>query len=58
MRKRSEPQTFEQRLAEQKRRLESELARLPTGQQRDAIAARIDQLQAAADMHDLLSSRG
>jgi hypothetical protein len=57
MRKRSEPHTFEQRLNEQKLRLEGELARLPRGRQRDAIAARLEQLEAAAEMHEFLSLR-
>ncbi len=56
-RKRAEPHTFEQRLVEQKRRLELELISLPTGRQRDAILARIEQLQRAADMHEFLSPR-
>jgi len=54
-RKRTEPHTFIQRLGEQKQRLEVELANLPVGRQRDAILARIEQLQQAADMHEFLS---
>ncbi|MDA9405611.1 hypothetical protein XH98_38940 [Bradyrhizobium sp. CCBAU 51745] len=54
MRKRSEPHTFEQRLHEQRLRLENELSRLPDGGQRDALAARIDQLKTAAEMYDFL----
>ncbi|TPQ38179.1 hypothetical protein C2U70_09460 [Bradyrhizobium guangdongense] len=54
-RRRSEPHTFEQRLGAQKIRLESELACLPNGKQRDAVVARIEQLQTAADMHAFLS---
>ncbi len=56
-RKRSEPHTFEQRLAAQKHRLERELGDLPDGRQRDVILARIEQLQRAADMHEFLSLR-
>ena len=56
-RKRTEPHTFIQRLGEQKRRLEVELARLPIGRQRNAIVARIEQLQQAADMHEFLALR-
>jgi len=54
MRKRSEPHTFEQRLDEQRLRLEDQLARLPEGRQRDAILARVDQLKTAAAMYDFL----
>jgi hypothetical protein len=55
MRKRSEPHTFEQRLMEQKLRLEAEAARLPPGDARDVIAKRIERLQLAADMNRWLS---
>ncbi len=54
MRKRSEPHTFEQRLEAQKLRLEHEMSNLPRGVERDAIATRIERLQAAAEMHDFL----
>lgn len=57
MRKRSEPHTFEQRLDAQRSRLQDELSRLPDGGQRDAVAARIDQLQTAAEMYDFLMLR-
>ncbi|MGT2436566.1 hypothetical protein ACU4GH_12385 [Bradyrhizobium betae] len=33
------------------------MANLPSGKQRDAISVRIDQLQAAAEMHDFLRQR-
>lgn len=56
-RRRSEPHTFEQRLSAQKIRLENELARLPNGKQRDLVAARLEQLQMAADMFDFLTVR-
>jgi hypothetical protein len=56
-RKRTEPHTFAQRLGEQKKRLEIELARVRVGAQRDAILARIEQLERAADMHEFLSLR-
>jgi hypothetical protein len=55
MRKRSEPHTFEQRLAEQRLRLEREAATLPHGAARDAIKKKIEQLQLAADMSLWLS---
>ena len=55
MRKRSEPHTFEQRLAEQRLRLEREAATLPDGAARDAIKKKIEQLQLAADMSLWLS---
>ena len=57
MRRRSEPHTFEQRLVAQKLRLEHELASLPDGMQREAVATRIEQLQAAAEMYDFLMLR-
>ena len=55
MRRHAEPHSFEERLNAHKLRLESELARLPGGQQRDSIAARIEQLRAAAEMYAFLS---
>ncbi|MCJ9704235.1 MULTISPECIES: hypothetical protein [unclassified Bradyrhizobium] len=57
MRRRSEPHTFEQRLAAQKLRLEHELSGLPNGRQRDVVVARIDQLQTAAEMYGFLMLR-
>jgi hypothetical protein len=57
MRKRSEPHTFEQRLEAQRLRLERELAALPGGDEREALAARIEQLHTAAEMYDFLSVR-
>ena len=57
MRRRSEPHTFAQRLDAQRLRLEHELARLPDGCERNAIATRLEQLQAAADMYDVLRLR-
>jgi hypothetical protein len=57
MRKRSEPHTFEQRLEEQKLRLEREAAELPDGERRNAIARRIELLQRAADINEWLMRR-
>ncbi|MBR1179402.1 hypothetical protein JQ617_35935 [Bradyrhizobium sp. KB893862 SZCCT0404] len=57
MRRRSEPHTFEQRLDAQRLRLERELASLPVGVQRDSVAARIEQLQTAAEMFEFLKLR-
>jgi hypothetical protein len=57
MRKRSEPHSFEQRLEQQRLRLEDELARTPAGRLRDLIATRIEQLQAAAEMNEFLTLR-
>jgi hypothetical protein len=54
-RRRSEPHTFSERLSAQKIRLESELARLPDGKQREIVVARIEQLQSAAEMFDFLT---
>jgi hypothetical protein len=42
---------------EQKSRLERELAAMPQGERRDQLAARIEQLESAAEMHDFLTSR-
>jgi hypothetical protein len=58
MRKRSEPHTFEQRLTEQRLRLEAEAASLPQGDARNAIVKRIERLQHAADMNMWLSRGG
>lgn len=58
MRRRSEPHTFEQRLDAQKLRLEHEMATLPSGTERDALATRIEQLQTAAEMYGFLMLRG
>ena len=57
MRRRSEPHTFEQRLEAQRLLLEHELASLPAGVQRDSVAARIEQLQTAAEMFESLMPR-
>jgi hypothetical protein len=57
MRRRSEPHTFEQRLDAQRLRLEHELASLPSGECRDAVAARLEQLQSAAEMYEFLMLR-
>jgi hypothetical protein len=57
IRNRFEPHTFEQRLEEQRPRLEVELAGLPRGRERDLVVARIEQLHEAAEMRELLSLR-
>jgi hypothetical protein len=57
MRRRFEPHTFEQRLDAERLRLERELKKASDGQQRDMIAARIEQLQAAGEMYEFLSPR-
>ncbi len=54
-RKRSEPHTFEQRLEEHRMRLESQLARLPQGAEREQTAARIEQLRPAVELNAMLS---
>ncbi|KIU52461.1 hypothetical protein QU42_17410 [Bradyrhizobium sp. UASWS1016] len=54
-RKRSEPHTFEQRLEEHRMRLESQLARLPQGAEREQTAARIEQLRTAVELNAMLS---
>ncbi len=55
-RKRSEPHTFEQRLEEHRVRLESQLAELPHGAEREQIAARIEQLRTAVELNAMLST--
>jgi hypothetical protein len=57
MRRRSEPHTFAQRLEAQRLRLEYELLGLPDCHQREVVAARIEQLQTAAEMFDFLMLR-
>lgn len=57
MRKPSKPHTFEQRLEEQRIRLESQLAELPHGGPREVVAARLEQLRTAAEMYEFLSPR-
>ena len=54
-RKRSEPHTFEQRLEEHRMRLESQLARLPQGAEREQTAARIQQQPTAVELNAMLS---
>ncbi|WP_166293483.1 hypothetical protein V5279_04735 [Bradyrhizobium sp. 26S5] len=54
-RKRSEPHTFEQRLEEHRARLESRLAQLPRGAEREQVAARIEQLRTAVELNAMLS---
>ena len=56
MRKRSEPHTFEQRLEEQRLRLERDASKLPDGERREAIARRIEQLQRAANLNEWLKT--
>ncbi|MCC8938185.1 hypothetical protein H8A99_17310 [Bradyrhizobium sp. Arg68] len=55
-RKRSEPHTFEQRLDEHRVRLEGELARLPEGDARNSVVARIEQLRTAMELNAMLSA--
>jgi hypothetical protein len=55
MRTRSEPHTFEQRLAEHRLRLENEASEMPEGDMRNAIAKRIEQLQLAAEINAWLT---
>ncbi|MGY3442436.1 hypothetical protein ACVW17_002437 [Bradyrhizobium sp. USDA 4473] len=55
-RKRSEPHTFEQRLEEHRVRLETQLAQLPRGVEREQIMARIEQLKTAVELNAMLST--
>jgi len=57
-RRRSSPHSFEDQIAAEKARLESQLANIARGPQRDALVDKIRQLDAAAHMNDWLKSPG
>jgi hypothetical protein len=58
MRRRSPPHTFDQRLNEQKARVEAELAITEPGPQRDLLALKLRQIETAREIEDWLSSKG
>ena len=57
-RRRSVPHTFEARIAAEKARLESQLACITQGPERDALVKKISQLETAAHLNEWLSSPG
>ena len=57
MRHPSKPHSFEDLLAVEKERLEQEVAKLPSGFERDALVKKIRQVDTAERMNAWLSSR-
>jgi hypothetical protein len=57
-RRRSTPHTFEERITAEKARLESQVARLKPGPERDGVLKKISQLETAAHINEWLSSPG
>jgi hypothetical protein len=57
-RRRSVPHTFEDRIAAEKARLETQVASLPPGPQRDALQKKVRQLETAAHINEWVSSPG
>ena len=55
MRRRSPPHTFDQRLNEQKARVEAELAITEPGPQRDLLELKVHQIETARKIKDRLS---
>jgi hypothetical protein len=57
-RRRSQPHSFEDRIAAEKLRLEEQLAASPHGPARDALIRKIRQLKTASQMSDWQRSSG
>jgi len=57
-RRRSDPHTFEDRIAAEKDRLEAQAADVPPGPQKDALLKKIGQLENASHMMGWLTSPG
>ena len=57
-RRRSTPDTFEDRIATEKARLETQVARLPPGSQKDSLLEKISRLENASYMNKWLRSPG
>lgn len=57
-RRRSVPHTFEDRIAAEKARVETQLAKLEPGLQRDQLLKKIEQLDTAAAINEWLTSPG
>ena len=58
MRRQSKTHTFDERLNEAKARIEAELEPIESGPQRDLLALKLRQIEAAREMEDWLSSKG
>jgi hypothetical protein len=58
LRSRSHPQTFQERLAEQKARLERKASRLKPGPERDELLKKAKQFDTAKDINEWLNSPG
>jgi hypothetical protein len=58
LRSRSHPHTFEERLAEQKARLEKKASPLKSGPERDDLLKKAQQIDTAAHINEWLNSPG
>jgi hypothetical protein len=58
LRSRSHPQTFEERLAEHKARLEKRVSKLKPGPERDDLLRKAQQIDTAKQIDEWLNSRG
>ena len=58
MRRRTASETFEDRIAAEKGRLEAQLAKLKPGPERDRLLVKIRQLETASHINEWLSSPG
>ena len=58
LRSRSHPQTFAERLTDQKARLEKQASKLAPGPERDGLLRRARQIETARDIDELLNSSG
>jgi hypothetical protein len=58
LRSRPHPQTFEERLMEQKERFERKASRLKPGPERDDLLRRARQVDTARDLNEWLNSPG
>jgi hypothetical protein len=58
MRRRSEPHTFEERLAEEKVRLEAAFENIEPGPQRDLLERKLRQIETALHIDSWVSSAG
>lgn len=58
LRKRSQPHTFEDRIAAEKVRCEEQLVNIRHGPERDALLKKIKQLDTASHINDWLRSPG
>ena len=56
MRRRAEPHTFDDRLSEEKARIEAELEATEPGPQRDLLELKLRQIETAREIEDWLSS--